>query len=99
MTKRKPANGVAWQPPPVVDKIDWPAMAAELRAHPGEWLKVFEHGRASVAEALRQGRMPSVHARLGFEMQTTDNTRDTPRTCTLFMRFNPELVEEKRSTK
>jgi hypothetical protein len=90
LPNRKPRNGVAWEKPPKQQRIDWPAVAAELRAHPGEWLKVFEHGRMSVVNALRQDRMPSVRRDLGFEITTTDTTRNSPRTCTLFMRYNPE---------
>jgi hypothetical protein len=86
--------GVAWEAPPDHrDKVRWPEVAAELRAHPMEWLKVFENGRTTAKEAVSQGHVPSVHPMLGFETKTTDNTRGTPRTCTLFMRYNPDLAD------
>ena len=93
-TKRKPRNGVRWEAPPESDRPDWAAVARELRAHPGEWMLVFEHGRASWVTAVQIGHVSAVHKRLGFETRTADNTRDTPRTCTLYMRFNPDLVDD-----
>lgn len=85
--------GVAWEEPPDLPKVDWPEVAALLRQHPMEWLKVFQHGRTAAKEAVSQGHVPSVHPRLGFETRTTDNTRGSPRTCTLFMRYNPDLAD------
>jgi len=59
-----------------------------------EWMKVYEHGRASWATAVQLGHVNPVHRRLGFELTPTDHTRDTPRTCTLYMRYNPDLADE-----
>lgn len=58
-----------------------------------EWLKVFEHDRASLATAVRIGHVAAVRPDLGFEMTTADNTREPPRTCTLYLRFNPDRVD------
>lgn len=92
--------GVAWQDPPEEPgKPDWSAVAATLRRHPMRWRKVYEQGRTSWKEAVSQGHVAAVHPRLGFETRTSDNTRGDPlsgepRRCTLFMRYNPDLVDD-----
>ena len=91
MPRRKPANGVAWEPPPDnPDKPDWEGVAKELKRHPMEWMKVYTNNLTSWYTAVHTGHIAVVHPDKGFETSTTDNTRDTPRTCTLYMRFNPE---------
>lgn len=95
---KKPESGVAWEPPPTRQKPDWAAVADELLAHPMEWLKVYENGRASWGTAVQLGHVTAVHPRLGFELTTTNNTRETPRTCTLYMRYNPDLVDDLAAT-
>lgn len=94
-TKKKPAVGVAWEAPPSVDRPDWALLAEELRAHPMEWQKVYEHGRESWANAISRGRIRPLRAELGFEFRTTNNQRiyGKPRTCTLYLRFNPDKVD------
>lgn len=89
---KKPPEGMAWQSPPG-ERPDWSAAARSLRAHPMEWLRVFVHGRESWANALNRGRITALRPDLGFEFKTADNTRDYPRTCTLFARFNPDKVD------
>lgn len=83
----------AWEDPPSVERPDWAEVAATLREHPMRWLKVYEHGRASWSTTVAIGHVSALRADLGFEVQTTDNTRDAPRTNTLFMRFNPDRVD------
>lgn len=89
----KPKAGVEWEAPPSAGRPDWGQVAEELRAHPYQWLKVFKHGRTSWKEAMAQGHVAAVHPNLGFEYQSSDNRRGTPRTCTLFMRYNPEAAD------
>ena len=57
------------------------------------WMKVFEHGRSSWATAISIGHVNALRPELGFEARTTDNTRGQPRTCTLYMRYNPDRVD------
>jgi hypothetical protein len=79
--------------PPFEERPDWRQVADTLRASPMRWLKVYEHGRETWANAIGRGRVNALHPSLGFEFRTTDNVRGTPRTCTLFMRFNPDKVD------
>jgi hypothetical protein len=90
--------------PPARATYDWASIAEQLRGDPMEWHKVFEKGRVAVSNAVRQGSIAAVHPDLGFETTTTHNTRTPPRTCTLYLRFNPskvrnELRETIRSTR
>lgn len=82
-------------PTPLAEKHDWPQLARVLQAHPMKWRK-FERERATVPNAIRQGKIPSVHPDLGFEIETRNNIRSAigPRTCTLFIRYNPDKIEE-----
>lgn len=85
---------VTWEePPPGRQRYDWAAIADQLRTRPGEWAKVFDRDRSSLATAIR---IRGVHALLpekGFEVRTANNTRQTPRTCTLYLRYVPEKDE------
>jgi hypothetical protein len=90
-TKKAPV-GMSWSSPPD-DKPDWAAVASALRTRPNEWLRVYVHGRESWANAMSRGRIRALRPDLGFEFRTTDNTRDYPRTCTLYARFNPDRVD------
>lgn len=82
---------VTWEEPPSGRRrYDWSAIAQQLRERPGQWAKIFDHDRSSLATAIR---IKGIHALLpekGFEVRTANNTRDTPRTCTLYLRYNPE---------
>lgn len=85
------AAPVKWEAPPDRPKqYPWAAIAAELRKHPGEWALIFEGDRSSVVIAIRQGAVGDVHPDLGFETSTRNNKRGTPRTCDLYMRYNPD---------
>jgi hypothetical protein len=92
-TKKKPSVGVAWESPPPNERPDWHAVAMELRQRPMEWLKVYSHGRETWANAIMRGRVNVLHPSLGFEARTTDNVRGFPRTCTLFLRWNPDKAD------
>jgi len=92
-----PVEAVTWEaPPPRKPRYDWPKIATKLQARPMEWAKVFEGGRTSQVNAIRQGSVAAVHPDLGFELRTTDNVREPVRTCTLWMRFNPDKVRPLR---
>jgi len=75
--------------PPARDRYDWEAIALQLRQRPGEWALVFEHGKTSIANAIRQGGIASLQPEAGFEVRTTNNKREPMRTCTLWLRWNP----------
>lgn len=75
--------------PPDRERYDWDAIALQLRQHPGEWALVFEHGKTSIANALRQGSITAIDPSNGFEIRTANNTRAPDRTCTLWLRWNP----------
>ena len=82
-------------PPPDRIKVryDWERIADSLREYPGEWLRIFTDGRTSTKNAVVQGAIRAVRPALGFEVRTTDNTRGSPRTCTMWMRWNPDKVD------
>lgn len=76
---------------------DWNVIADQLRAHPGEWMRVFEQGPTSVANSIRQAEVRAltpVHRAgrtdYGFEVRTRNNVRGArPRVCSLYLRYVP----------
>lgn len=69
-------------------QYDWAAVAAGLRAKPGEWGLIFTQGLTSTANAVRQGLkdLPLDE----FEVRTANNTADSPRRCDLWLRYKPK---------
>lgn len=92
-----PADGVAWgEPPEVPDKPDWKRLAKLLRKNPGRWRLVYENGPNSWRTAVAMNKITAVRRDLGYEIRTTDNKREAPRTCTLYMRYNPDFDESRK---
>ena len=91
--KKKENKVGVWEdpPPPRGPSYDWASIADALRSKPGEWLKVFEEDRASLVTAIRQGSISALRPTRGFEVRTTNNNRrESPRLCTLYVRYNPD---------
>lgn len=93
------SDGMTWETPPPTGRYDWPSVAARLKAHPGQWLKVFDEGPVSAVNAIRQaevailtpvrpGRGGATFA--GFEVRTRNNNSGPPRVCTLYLRWVEE---------
>lgn len=87
-------NGMSWQNPPPNGRYDWAAITAELRAHPNEWLLVFEDGPVSVINALRQDSVRAVTPMRrrnqeveGYEVMTRNNRPGPPRMADLYLRY------------
>jgi hypothetical protein len=83
-----------WEDPPQRHQRsqppDWAEIAERLRANPGRWLLIFEGQRASLATALYLDHISAVRRADGFEVRTANNTRDYPRTCDTYLRYNPQ---------
>lgn len=77
------------EPPKRGTRYDWTAIADQLRASPGEWFIIFENGPASTAGAVSAGHMRALPTS-EFEVQTSENTRTYPRTCTMHLRAKPK---------
>jgi hypothetical protein len=89
-----PQTAVTWEdPPPPRKRYDWDSIAQQLRERPGEWAKIFDYDRTSLAVAIRTHGIKALDPDLGFEVRTANNVRGTPRTCTMYLRFNPEKVK------
>ena len=82
---------IEWEAPLPVERTryDWVKIAAQLRARPEEWAKVFEKDRTSIVNALRQGKVKALHPDLGFEVMTRRNVRSPVRICSLYLRYVP----------
>lgn len=90
----QPQAEVVWENPPETRRrYDWQAIADQLRERPMEWAKVFDNDRTSLATAIRNRGIKALDPALGFQVKTTNNTRGTPRTCTMYLRYNPEKVK------
>ena len=82
---------VTWEnPPPGRQRYDWAAIAEQLRERPLQWAKIFDQDRASLATAIRINGIQALLPEKGYEVRTANNTRETPRTCTMYLRYNPE---------
>jgi hypothetical protein len=96
VTKADPTgkvDEVSFEEPNFKIQYDWRAIAAQLRTRPMEWAKIFAADRVSVVNAIRLGQVEPVRPSLGFEVKTTNNKRGIPRTCDLWMRYNPDKVD------
>lgn len=91
-------SGLTFEEPPATPRrYDWAAIAADLRDHPGEWIKVFDSDRASLAEMIRNQDVTHLLAHDGFEVKTRNNTSERDeagkkvnRRCALYLRWvNP----------
>lgn len=83
------------EPPPRRDRrYDWEAIARQLRAHPGEWAKVFEDDLTSLVVAIRGQKIVPMQRDKGIEIRTTNNTRVPQRRCTLWARYVPDKDKE-----
>lgn len=85
---------VSKESPPKKVMYDWEHIAATLRADPGEWYKIFDRDRVSVANAIRMNGIKAVLVSDGFEVQTANNDK-AARMCTLYLRY----VKPKRGRK
>ena len=90
MPRHVDTGGVGWSDPPGRTRYDWDTIAEGIEAKPMAWYKVFEKDRTSVANAVRQGAVSRVKPIYGFETRTANNVVGPPRTCTFWIRYNPE---------
>lgn len=70
MTNDTPA--VELMDPPPLDRLDWAAIAAEVRQHPGQWCRVPRPFNPTVAMHIRRGAYPHVPPE-EFEVTTRKN--------------------------
>jgi hypothetical protein len=85
---------VSWEEPPSKEtRYDWSAIAAQLRERPMEWAKIFECDRTSLATAIRIDGIKALPTS-EFDVRTRNNKRGEPRTCTMFLRYNPKKVSK-----
>jgi hypothetical protein len=83
-----------WESPPVPEHgLDWARVAGNLRAHPGEWLRLGDGISVSVINAVRQASIRAlqpIHINgrpgFGYEVKTRNNDRLLG-TATLYMRY------------
>lgn len=90
----------AWEDPPESPpKYDWDDIAQKLKRRPNQWAKIFDRDRTSVTVALRNGSIKALQPQMGFVVRTSHGTRETPRMCTLHMKYDPELDMTREDTK
>lgn len=97
MTRPKSPDLVFEDPPEKV-RYDWEAIADSLRERPGEWAKVFDNDRASLATAIRLNGIKALPYSRTFEpgtfqVRTRNNTQETdttPRLCSLYLHYTAE---------
>lgn len=72
-------------------KYDWAGLARLARRVSPKWVLVFEEDRASLVVAINQGGIVALKPEKGFKTKTANNTKETPRTCSLWVRYDPDL--------
>jgi hypothetical protein len=90
-------KGLTWETPPTPGHgYDWESISVMLRENPGEWLKIFDTGPVSIANAIRGNGIRVLQPYIapgktgsGFNVRTRNNNTST-RTCTLYVRFTGE---------
>jgi hypothetical protein len=90
VTEKK--SEVTWESPPPIGqgRYDWAVIAEKLKTQPGEWAKVFDEDKTSIVNAIRQGKIRVLDPGLGFQIRTANNVRRPTRTCSLYLRYNPD---------
>ncbi len=90
------ADDLVWEQPAPRGKYDWVGIAEALRKKPMEWAKVYEKDNVSFVVAIQQDSIAALRKDLGFETRTRNNRREegSPRTCTLYLRYNPDKVKD-----
>lgn len=93
----KPKAEVKWEDPPPKreDRYDWDSIAGQLRKKPGQWAKVFDNDRTSLATAIRIDGIKALSPRKGFEVRTSNNVRGEVRTCTMYLRYVADKDQER----
>lgn len=82
---------ITWVNPPEKKVYDWVAIAETLRSRPNEWALIFEHDRASLVSAIRNGGIVALTGDKGFQIKTRRNDRTGDvRMCDLYLRYVPE---------
>lgn len=92
MTDKDLITEVTFQdPPPMrVVKYDWTAIAKRLKRRPGEWALIYEVDSSGYAVAIRSNKVTALKREHGFESRTANNTTGPNRTCSLWLRYNPD---------
>jgi hypothetical protein len=87
-----------WEnPPPPNSGYEWSDIAQALQNNPNDWLRVFEEGPVSIANAIRQSSIMALTPVVrpgrggGFEVRTRNNKVGPPRVCSLYLRWVPPL--------
>lgn len=97
MPESEPRSDLTWSDPPPRVRYDWAKIAKQLRRRPNKWALVFERDRTSVAHAIRINSIKPLTRDKGFEVRTSNNTREQPRTCTLHVRYVPEKDQYRKA--
>lgn len=93
-------EGMKWRPPPPNVSYDWESIGRQLKAHPNEWLLIFEEGPVSIINAVRQGvngvRPPYRRGseEPGFQVRTRNNHYGPPKTADLYLRWHDPSIRE-----
>ena len=82
------------------EHYDWEEIADQLRAVPLEWRKITDRDKYTISVMIGNGHVAPLRDYKGFEKVTRDNQLPHQnglghRTCSVWMRYNPELDQEK----
>lgn len=86
-----PAVFGSWEDPPPPQNhralMDWWAVAATLREHPGQWLKLPGQWAQNQATAIREGRVKALRPVGHYEAESRAIAGAPARRCTVYVRY------------
>lgn len=98
MTDKDLISEVTFEDPPSVrvQKYDWPVIARRLKRKPGEWALIYKKDSSGFAVAIRSNKVSALKREHGFESRTANNTAGPQRTCSLWLRYNPDADTQRK---
>lgn len=93
------SKGMTFTDPPAshrrTRRHNWEEITPLLRENPGRWLLFAEQEKVSVYNAIKGGKIKSIHPKDGYEVTSANNSPLTakPRVADLYLRYNPEADE------
>jgi hypothetical protein len=79
---------IEWaDPPALVNRTDWAAIATALRSRPGQWAKVKTGTSSQVAAAIKSGQYRAFQPAGSFEARTSKTATGTDGQSDIYARF------------
>lgn len=100
-------SGLKFGDPPTTYRkekaYDWAAILAELKANPEKWALLEQHGKVSVHNAIKAGKIRNFHPTMGVDSRTANTDYSAkPRRAEIWIQYSPyrdESLTKKQADK